>query len=83
MFLTTIKNIFKKSNILILIKSKNKNLFLIEIMLLQLYLFFMNAYQYTSLMIIFLAFDYYILLFYNKNNDLENLQLKEETYEKI
>ena len=70
-------------NSLNLIKSKNKNLFLIEIMLLQLYLFFMNAYQYTSLMIIFLAFDYYILLFYNKNNDLENLQLKEETYEKI
>ncbi len=70
-------------NSLNLIKSKNKNLFLIEIMLLQLYLFFMNAYQYTSLMIIFLAFDYYILLFYNKNNDLKNLQLKEETYEKI
>ena len=70
-------------NSLNLIKSKNKNLFLIEIMLLQFYLFFMNAYQYTSLMIIFLAFDYYILLFYNKNNDLKNLQLKEETYEKI
>lgn len=70
-------------NSLNLIKSKNKNLFLIEIMLLQLYLFFMNAYQYTSLMIIFLAFDYYILLFYNKNNDLKNFQLKEETYEKI
>lgn len=70
-------------NSLNLIKSKNKNLFLIEIMLLQFYLFFMNAYQYTSLMIIFLAFDYYILLFYNKNNDLKNLQLKEETYERI
>lgn len=70
-------------NSLNLIKSKNKNLFLIEIMLLQFYLFFMNAYQYTSLMIIFLAFDYYILLFYNKNNDLKNLQFKEETYEKI
>lgn len=62
-----------------LIWAKQKNLFLIEILILQLYLMFMSAYQYTSLMIIFLAFDYYLLMFYKKNKDVKEIFLEEET----
>lgn len=56
-----------------LIFSKNKNLFLIEIILLQLYLLFTSAYQYTSLMMLFLAFDYYLLIFYKNNEEIRKI----------
>lgn len=56
-----------------LIFSKNKNLFLIEIILLQLYLMFTSAYQYTSLMMLFLAFDYYLLIFYKNNEEIRKI----------
>ena len=62
-----------------LICAKEKNLFLIEILILQLYLMFTSAYQYTSLMISFLAFDYYLLMFYRKNNDVKEIFLEDET----
>lgn len=61
-----------------LIFSKRKNLFLLEIMLLQLYILFISTYQYTSLMMMILAFDYYILLFYKKSNEVKLIFLEEE-----
>lgn len=61
-----------------LICSKGKKLFLIEILTLQLYLMFTCAYQYTSLMIIFLAFDYYLLIFYKKSNELKETFFEED-----
>ena len=57
----------------ILFFSKDKNYFLLENMILQIYLMFTSTYQYTSLMIIFLAFDYYILLSYNKSKETGNI----------
>lgn len=61
-----------------LIFSRDKNLFLIENMILQIYLIFTSTYQYTSLMIIFLAFDYYILLSYNKSKETRMIFSKED-----
>lgn len=62
-----------------LIFSKKKNLFLIEIIILQLYLLFTSAYQYTSLMMLFLAFDYYLLIFYKKNKDIKEFFMEDDT----
>lgn len=62
-----------------LICSKEKNIFLIEALILQVYLMFTTAYQYTSLMIIFLAFDYYLLIFYKKSNEVKEIFLEDDT----
>ncbi len=60
-----------------------KNLYLLELFLVQFSLIFMNAYQYTSIMMVLLAFDYYFLLYSNKNEELKNFFLGDESHETI
>lgn len=59
-------------------RDRKSNFTIFQLILLQMYLFFTITYQYSSLMMFFLALDYYLLL---SNNNNANLILERNTKE--
>ena len=64
-------------NYIKLYSNRKTNIVLFQLMSLQLYLMFSSTYQYSSLMMILLAFDYYILISNKKNIEIIGLERKE------
>ena len=64
-------------NYIKLYSNRKTNIVLFQLMPLQLYLMFSSTYQYSSLMMILLAFDYYILISNKKNIENTGLERKE------
>ena len=57
--------------------NRKTNMVLFQVMLLQLCLMFSSTYQYSSLMMILLVFDYYIFISHKKNFEIINLKRNE------
>lgn len=64
-------------NCIKLYTNKKTNMTLFQVMLLQLCLMFSSTYQYSSLMMILLAFDYYIFISHKKVFEIINLKRNE------